>query len=440
MTTDIERAVTMLLSKQEKCRKNQQYYDGTEPLVYSTERLREAFGDRLARFAENWCAVVVDSTLDRIELDEFDVLNNTEADGTLDELLKESDLSIDADDVHKDAMIQEESYVIVWKDARGEVQFYHNPAHMCHVFYRADNPKEKRYAAKWFQDEVNGFWHVTLYYPDKLKYYVSKKKDSVDAKSFESEKADARNPFGAIPVFHFRCPGDLKNVIVVQDAINKLVSDMMVAAEYGAFKQRYVISNADVSQLKNAPNQVWDIPAGDGVGQGTQVGEFSGEDLAKFHNAIDKFANYISIVTRTPKNYLVDVGAGISGDALIAMEAPLVKKAEKRIKMFGRTWKEVMAFALKLKSMDVKKSDIVPVFSRVRSEQPLAEFQAINFGTSSKIPLKTILRRQGWTKKDLLQLDQDMQEEATNNKSLAKVLLESARNSTDQNDETGATV
>lgn len=435
---DLEKAYTALTEKQGKTRKNRDYYDGKQPLVYSTERLKEAFGDKFARFNQNWCSVVVDSTLDRMALDEFDVLKNVTADELLDVFWSENDLSLDADEVHRDALIQGESYVIVWKNDKGGIELYHNPANMCHIFYRADNPKIKSFAAKWFKGDKDGFWHITLYYPDRLEYYVTQSKDApTSAGAFKSEKASAKNPFGTIPVFHFRCPSELQNILTVQDAVNKLFADMMVAAEFGAFKQRYVISNSDTAQLKNGPNQIWEIPAGDGTGQQTSVGEFQGEDLAKFLDGIDKLANYVSIATRTPKNYLTEVGAGISGDALIAMEAPLVKKVGKRIKAFSKTWKEVAAFVLQLSGQRAEKRTIQPVWERTRSEQPLAELQAIQFGVSAGIPLVTILRWQGKTKAEIQQMQKDKLEEQKSNTSVSALLLEEARKKTAQDNDPG---
>lgn len=431
---DLERAFKALQSKQLACTRNQKYYDGTEELVYSAARLREAFGDKLTRFEENWCAVVVESTLDRMNLKEFDVLNDKSADEAIDAIWKNNDLWLDADEVHRDALIQSESFVIVWPNELGIPQMYHNPARMCQIFYRSENPKIKRFAAKWWMDELEK-WHITLYYPDRLEYWVSENKDAQSATAFKKEKVDARNPYGAIPVFHFRCKGEIENVLSVQDAINKLFSDMMVAAEFGAFKQRWVISNSDMEQLKNAPNQIWNIPAGDGVGQATQVGEFSGEELTKYFSGIDKLANYVSIVTRTPKNYLVDVGAGVSGDALIAMEAPLAHKVDKLIANFSKTWKEIAIFMLKLKNFQVSSRDVQPVWGRTRSEQPIAEMQAVNFAVSSGIPVKTVLRKQGWSKAELAQMDKDKAEEEKAKSSLAKTLLESARNNADANNE-----
>ena len=83
-----------------------------------------------------------------------------------------------------------------------------------------------------------------------------------------------RNPYNLIPVFHFRrerrvITSELANVIEPQNAINKLLSDMMIAAEFGAFPQRYIISQASPGKFKNAPKLIWDIPGSDGEGQPT---------------------------------------------------------------------------------------------------------------------------------------------------------------------------
>jgi len=55
------------------------------------------------------------------------------------------------------------------------------------------------------------------------------------------------NPYGRVPVFHFPNRrvydygiSDLADVIPIQDALNKALMDMLVAMEFGAFKQRWV--------------------------------------------------------------------------------------------------------------------------------------------------------------------------------------------------------
>ena len=425
--SDLEKAFKALTAKQGYLRTRWNYYDGNQPLKYSQERLSEVFGGVFATFRQNWCSVVVDCTLDRIVLKGFDVPSSGEAAKKLNEIVDLTNLDLDAEEIHRDALITGKSFVIAWKRENGSLDVYHNRNEMCHIFYDPEFPKQKKFAAKWFfgTDEK---WHMTLYYPEKLEYFVSSGKEMPTSFSgFKASKKAATNPFGEIPVFEFNCQSDLNDVLEPQDAVNKLAADMMVASEFGSFKQRWVISNSNTATLKNSPNEVWDIPAGDGTGQQTSVGEFAGEDLTKFLNAVDKWANYVAIKTRTPKHYLKDVGAGISGDALIAMEAPLIKKCGKRVKQFGETWKDLASFLLRLEGISLRSDKILPVWDRIKSEQPLAELQAINFGVSSGLALKTMLRREGWTSEEIAQAENDKREEDLAKTNLAKVLLEEAR-------------
>src|SRR5690606_40424882 len=60
--------------------------------------------------------------------------------------------------------------------------------------------------------------------------------------------------------------------------------------------------------LKNQPGLIWDIPAGDGVGQPTQVGELSATDLGNYLAALDRNANVIASISRTPKHFFFQSG------------------------------------------------------------------------------------------------------------------------------------
>jgi hypothetical protein len=301
-TSDVERAVNALVAKQDRIRMLWQYYDGDHPVVYTNERLREIFRNVDARFTANWCAVVVDALFNRVQLGGFDV-DEASANAEIDALWSELDLALEADDVHVGALVTGESYLCAWRDDAGEIEAYYNDPRLIQVFYDPENPRRKSWAAKWWDDE-EGKRRLTLYYPDRLEYYVSTRKASgiSSGKSFVEYEPAQANPYGVVPVFHFRTErrvlkSELANVIPVQNGINKLMIDMMVAAEYGAFKQRYIISSMDTpGKLKNAPNEIWDLAAGDGQSQPTSVGEFSATDLDNYLGAIDKLAQYIGVI------------------------------------------------------------------------------------------------------------------------------------------------
>lgn len=433
--SDLERAFEALKGKKGIYGMLFDYYDGDQPLTYSTQRLKEIFAQLNAYFAENWCSVVIDSTKDRINLREIQIKDKAQQD-TWKTIFEGSELALEADEVHEAALVAGEGYIIAWPDEDNFPQAYANDPRLCHIFYDVEHPRLKKFAAKWWVAEDKTI-RMTLYYPDRLEYYqTTKKSENVqNAKSFQAmDPPSAPNPYGEIPVFHFRTAqrktkSDLKNVIPVQNGINKLLADMMVTSEYAAFPQRYVISNAEVQgKLKNAPNEVWDLPAGDGMGQQTQAGQFQAANLENYLKAIDNLATAISSITRTPKHYFFSVGSNLSGESLIAMEAPLNKKAQDRIDRFTPVWKQIAAFMLKISGQDVNISEIMPIFDRPETIQPKTQAETREINVRTGMPLATVLREEGWSEDKIQSMMKDKDEESKKQQSgLAQALLEAER-------------
>lgn len=430
--TDLARAFAALSAKRSRIDRLFAYYDGEQPLRYSTACLQQAFARIDAKFSENWCATVVDSLVDRLALTGFALRTDQAAQDVLDTIWQQEHLEIETDDVAEDVAVCGESFVIVGRDEDGLTRVVHNDPRVCTVAYDKSNPRAPAFAAKWYDE--GGQRHLTLYYTDRLEHYVSRgateQVQSASGFTLEDEQA---NDTGRIPVFHVRSRvrriyGELQNATEPQDAVNKLIADMMVAAEFGAFKQRYIISQADVSQLRNAPNEIWSIPAGDGDGsESTQVGEFSATELANFTQAVDHWANAMARITRTPAHYFFAQGGNISGDALVAMETPLARKAAKYQERLGACWRDVASYALALNGRDVPAHEIECVWEDVRTVQPAAEADVVGRLVAAGVPLKTALRRGGWTEGDLSMLDEDKAAESASQASLAQEMLNRAR-------------
>ena len=433
MMTDLKRAYDALSGKLADYNRYFDYYDGDQPVLYTTSRLAEIFRGLDAIFTENWCAVVIDSTKDRVNLVNIKVPEGLEQ--TWAPLWEGSQLKLESDDVHESALITGESFVIAWPDEQKTPQAYFNDPRLCHVFYESENPRDIEFAAKWWT-RVDGLVRMTLYYPDRLEYYITEKKSEnvTSEKAFGKFKDPEKNPYGEVPVFHFRtgqrkAKSDLKSVVPVQNGINKLLADMMVAAEYGAFKQRYIISSSEIQgKLKNAPNEIWDLPAGDGMSQQTQAGQFDATPLKNYLDAIDNLSMAVSSITRTPKHYFFSIGSNLSGEALIAMEAPLNKKAQDRIDRFIPGWQDVTRFMLKIKGVEIRAQDVVPVFDEPESVQPFTEAQAIQMLVSAGIPLPAACMRLGWTDSEIDKLKIAIEEQqAAERENLSTSLLESLR-------------
>jgi hypothetical protein len=433
--SDLAKAFEAIQGKQSSYETLWSYYSGEQPLRYSTERLREVFSDINAHFAQNWCAVVVDSVLDRLVLSGLTVAGDEAASARLSELWSQLSLDLEADDVHQGTLVCGDGVIIAWREPDGEIQAFYNDAHMIHIEYAASNPRQMLWAAKqWIGDDEH--YRIVLYYPDRLEYFVGRGKTSQTgtAGGMMADTPDvAPNPFGQVPFFHFRrerraIRSEFANALPLQDAINKLLADMMVAAEFGAFRQRYIISQADPGNLKNAPNENWWIPAGDGQGQGASAGEFSPSDLGNYMNGMKDLAASISIITRTPKHYFMTQGGDPSGEALIAMESPLVKKVKRYMARFAPPWKELASFLLKLDGREVPADAIQLIYEKPETVQPKAQAEVRKLKVETGMPLTTVLRAEGWTAEQLATLEQDkLAQQAQSAQGLAQALLNRQR-------------
>lgn len=429
--TDLERAFSTIRAKRPDLDRLFLYANGPQPLKYSTARLTEAFGNITASFTINWMSLVIDSALDRIQLSGFDT-DDKSVNDKLDLLFDELHLDIEADKAHQAALTTSQAYIIVWKGEDGVIEAYYNDPRLCQVFYDPEHPRIKTYAAKWF-NHIDQTQEITLYYTDRIEHWVSQKITSgIDkASAFELQEVEA-NPYGVIPVFELKSPGEIFKVLSIQDGINKAFADGMIVAEFSTAPQRYVISNADPGTLKNSPNEIWWLPSSDGQGQQTSAGQFPQAELGGFWESIEKMTNSIAIITRTPKYYFMSTGANVSGEALLAMEAPLVAKCQKRQREFGVVWVDIATFLAQLEGVTIEPADVNVLWEKVESTQPLTEAQTRLASINSGINLRTILRDEGWSEADLDEMDEDQRTMDAARKTLAQSVLNDLRTKQEQ--------
>lgn len=424
--TDIELAFGEIVGKRALYDTLWAYYDGDHPLVYSASRLAEIFKNIDANFSENWCAVVVDSVLERMRIERWGAVDAGD-ETQINRLWEETELTIDSIDAHLQALVVGEAFVVVGQEADGVIEAYVVDSRMMAMIYETARPKRKRLAAKLWVDE-SGRYAMRLYYADRVEDWTTTTATMPQsAKAFTLQEVQP-NGSGAIPVFHLRrerraIRSELANVINPQAQLNKLLADMMVAGEFSAFPQRYIISqNSGETRLKNAPNLVWQIPAGDGVGQPVSVGELHATDLSNYLGAVERAANVIAALSRTPKHYFFSTGDAPSGEALLAMEAPLVKKAETYMARFEPVWREMAAY---LTGAQAGALDVI--WAAAATRLPATDAQIIKSNVEAGMPLRTSLRRLGWTEEEIEQMEQDQADEQAAGAELADALLVQAQ-------------
>ena len=418
VTRELEQAYAALSAKSAEYARYWAYHDGLHPQVYADNRLREVFHDaRLESFHLNLCRVVVEALDNLISLKGIGVPGDPAADAHLQEVVERERLLWVADGLHEAVLVCGEAYLFVWPDEEGRYRLYLNRPEQGHVFYAPNDPREVAYAAKWYVDE-EGYRRLSLYYPERVEFYRSRMKagNVVAASSFEpyGQSPVVEHEMGRVPVFHFRvrhrAVSRLRDVVPLQNAVNKLLQDMMVAAEFGAFHQRWIISNADLEALKSRPGEIWQIPAG-AEGEQVAVGEFSTTDLGNYLDAMDRLVAMVGALTSTPKHYFFGQAGVPSGEALLAMEAPLMHQARDMIARLKEVWQELFVFVLGLEGYRVAKGDVRVIYEEPRTVQPLTEAQVRAQGVRAGIPLRLLLKREGWTEAELAEYDEAVRQD-----------------------------
>jgi len=87
------------------------------------------------------------------------------------------------------------------------------------------------------------------------------------------------------------------------------------------------------------------------------------------------------------------------------MEAPINKKAQTTIDRLSPVWAQVAAFMLLVDGTTIESNAVHPVFERVETVQPLTQSMIRQTDVNAGLPLRTTLRREGWTDEEIAVLD-----------------------------------
>ena len=397
----VQKAIDQMMHGAEKSI-YERYYHGNHPLIVSVEKLREIFKQSV-NFTLNHCNTVIDTVIDRMCIESF-TAENDRSNEAIDGIFKSCRLKLLQKEVHRTALIYGHSFVVVDNDD-GVQAFCHTPA-MATVVYDEDNPNKPIAGAKWWRHD--GKTTLKLFTHEAVSTFVSATECPSKSTAF-SLVDELPNTFGFIPVIEFktsqiRC-SELKQVIPVQDAINKIYNDMMESSEFNSFPWRVAITGQDISNLKMSPGSLLHLtPSADGEQPATLL-QFPKDDLSHYLNLINGLTQQMSSISRIPLFYFQATTQPPSGDALEILESPLVKKVESLQTCFDESWEQfaISAFTLiGLESVKIKTNWVPP---QTRQESATAATRKTN--KEAGIPITTQLRQEGWTDEELNQLHED---------------------------------
>lgn len=359
-------------------RKLRDYYNGKHTIgIYSTKKWREVFGRDFGQITDNWCQLVVDAAVERMEVVGFRfpiAADDEPGDGDAQALADDADdkawaiwqrnrLDLRSDIAHTEAITTGYSYLLVWPDDEtGEPTITVEDPLQTIVEDDPARPGHRRAGLKRWR-ELDGTWMATLWTPDRVWTLTAGRADRPTRWRVEDEET---NELGVVPIItlannpdlygHGR--SDMEPMIPLNDAANKLFADMLIASEFAAYKQRVLLgAEIPTDPVTGEPDRrivsgvnrwlafegQWDEENERFVMP--QIQELSAADLGNYVKAIEPIITHIAALTKTPPQYLLAQMVNVSGDALKAAESGLVSRVERRIRHFSDAWEEAMRLA-----------------------------------------------------------------------------------------------
>jgi hypothetical protein len=382
MRTAIIRSELQALTEESvKMDLHREYFDGEQPLTYSTQIFHEVFGDAFEGFSDNWCKVVVNAVNDRLKLLGFNLEDDDgfERANQLWTAMKLNDIDEQQIDLHEGVLVEGQAYMIVWPgEEEGTVQLDWQPGQLVRIFYDPDNRRKPLWAVKrWATDFGETF--VTFYTDEFVwKFKESSGEPDINKRSEGGPSALTEIPgipgafanltprnvpgephplehdFGRVPIVEFNNTSyrsEIKDTVPQQDAINKTLLDMMISGEYTADPQKFVetMANEPEGGWKSGPGEVWHFtPSFDAEMKQVpgQFGTFEVGTPDNFVKPVEMWLQHVALSSSTPVRYFFASDRGgrgdsPSGESLLVDDKPLNDKVAKKHTFLGNRWLEV---------------------------------------------------------------------------------------------------
>lgn len=335
------------------------YYRGKSPMAFLSPEAKEALGERFGSMGSNLCRLAVTSLAERLRVTGFTL------DGAPAEELWADWIGNDLDQVasvaHREALTLGSAFVIVWADSTGAPAISVESARQVAVVRDPGTRKIVAGVKKW---ETKTTTEAVLYEAEKITRYRANHVGAQGSTMRVVEVLD--NPLGVPPVVELRNNdrllqggvSELADMIPLQDALNKLLSDMMVGSEYYARPRRWAsgVELVEEEVLDAEGNPTGEVEVENPFPEGNRMmiaedpaakfGQLPAADLASYESAIRSIVEQMQAVSGLPAHYVgVTSNQPPSADALRAAEASLTARAEQRQQVFGRSWEEVAKLA-----------------------------------------------------------------------------------------------
>lgn len=360
------------------------YHEGDQP-TFLSDRLREFLNiqDADEEFPMNVTRIVVTAVAERLVIKAL-TCGDEDSQAAAAAWWKANRLGAVSADVHEQALVIGEHFVIVDLDSANQPRFTPHPRYTdldvddaggygVWVDYPDDDPMRppERAVKRWVEDGEDERGRsvtrtrATVYYPDRVEKYVFA--GGWQPLVTEGEpwplpwKDAAGQPLG-IPVIPFSNRGlrpEALDAWPLQDALNKTLIDLLAAADtngFPIFKAFGFVPTTDGRALESDGSNALNIVPGTIVGSSKPANEATFDvipaaSLAELRALKSDFVMDVAIVTDTPVSRFKISGQVAAEGTLKEQAEPLYAKARIRQELFGAAWEQCFAMARKLANL-----------------------------------------------------------------------------------------
>ncbi|MEU0659613.1 phage portal protein [Streptomyces lavendulocolor] len=339
------------------------YYECEHPLPFLHEKARDPFRRLLRMSRANYCELVVDAFVGRLEVAGF----QSDAEGKADQrawaLWQENNLDSGSQLGFLEAAIRGDAYLMVSPPEGRRTDYRITPEHPTQVITEAKpgSPGEDAAALKLWMDDWTGRLCATVYLPGNIYKFDAPEpktggKPAWARREVAGEQWGGTNPLGEVPFGQLANrprmlkPGasELRSVTGIQDRINKTIADRMMTQEFAAFPQKWVTgmeipvdeNGQDIEPFDVAVNKILIAEE-----NGAKFGQFAAADLTGYLKGKEADVHDIAAITSTPPHYLLGSMVNMAAEALKAAEAGLIHKIYQRRRFLEEGLERTMRLA-----------------------------------------------------------------------------------------------
>lgn len=361
--------LTRLEMAQPVIAKRDMYFRGLQPARYAADKIDPKIGV----FRSNLAKVAVNAVAERIRLEDVEAsVDGRDVTERARKLIRDADFPMLLQSIVVDMLAVGSAYLMVWVDEFGRPVITGESAEQVTVERDPITRGVVEAVKRWEVTDAQGVIleeHVIVYRPDVIDHLV---RDEVGGKL--RFLGDTKNPLGVVPVVPLvnveRLGDDVGGSVIddlapLLDALNKLVTDMLVTSDAVAKPRRWATGItleddddeagfiADGFTADGEPGDLVDDLAEDEPGvkspfndsddlwlaesPDAKFGTLAGADMTGYKTAVDLVLQQISAVTSLPSHMLgITSSNPATAEALRASEVALADNAAGRVRVVNR--------------------------------------------------------------------------------------------------------